>query len=677
MIKFVDRKPEKRFIYLGVKKEHNAESLDFEIKSVGGVLNDIITSQMGSVYIKLKNEHIIDTVPVPFTEDGSSILFSLPLDEKYTTCNKLFLQIEMQGLNVKWETQVIEASLSDTLDMEEVVSLYPRVLQDLEDRVSILESTTTEVECKLPEMPEGMEKGWLYQENGVRGWGEISIGGGGQSPNIYFSNTDSDIADYKELSYKLDIGESEITKTMQNGDKLMATFLYPLASGETLIDAGVWKMEMFCSVSSIEDTTRFLIVPFLRHDNGTEIDLFTALSPAIKHTGWRYIVAEYSSRAIEISETDRLGFRVYMKTNRKSPTTLSCKIGDGYASYVQLPLKLSHDQLRRKDGEDNFLHINKSQKDKLIRTHEFYEYEIKSNNSNEYYIWRVKSRSELLGDNKTISNILESVLSLAFKKDETVWTATIINDTLNKMSQITEAYRAVDAEVYGQNQAVLFRITMNCRENSILFYVHEEMYKNFFVIGASRIDESIHWRLEKYPAAEVTDDDILSIFENDNEEIEEEDISDYFENNQNKVLRFGNLKQFYISLLKIIKGNEENGGVTMEHIYKELRGEDLTFETEDGMGMAIGDFEVDINAGDIIFVELYTGGWPSVSSMVVPKGRYPGEWISIIASNFDEMVFAIFFVENTISCMSLTLQGEPVEDLSEVIQRIDISVLKF
>lgn len=115
----------------------------------------------------------------------------------------------------------------------------------------------------------------------------------------------------------------------------------------------------------------------------------------------------------------------------------------------------------------------------------------------------------------------------------------------------------------------------------------------------------------------------------------------------------------------------------MEHIYKELRGEDLTFETEDGMGMAIGDFEVDINAGDIIFVELDTGALPSFSSMVVPKGKYPGEWKSIIVSNFDEMVFIILFVENTISCMSLTLQGEPVEDLSEVIQRIDISVLKF
>ena len=57
--------------------------------------------------------------------------------------------------------------------------------------------------------------------NGNRDWSIINVGAGGYASNLYFTNTDSDVSGYKEISYTNDATEVELTGTITNQEVLL------------------------------------------------------------------------------------------------------------------------------------------------------------------------------------------------------------------------------------------------------------------------------------------------------------------------------------------------------------------------------------------------------------------------------------------------------------------------
>ena len=124
---------------------------------------------------------------------------------------------------------------------------------------------------------------------------------------------------------------------------------------------------MNCKVDNSANMTRFRFEPFLYHSDGTETDIFTenVFSPDINNTNYEYVPTNYTFKTVETDPADRFGIRIYMRTNRTSPTALYFRTGDGFASYMTLPVALRHSQLREKDEEATYQHITLEEKERL------------------------------------------------------------------------------------------------------------------------------------------------------------------------------------------------------------------------------------------------------------------------------------------------------------------------
>lgn len=209
----------------------------------------------------------------------------------------------------------------------------------------------------LPATPSDPEQKFL---NGNREWSLINLGSNGNSPRVFFTSIASDVATYKELSYAPEATTSYCSTSITNAEALCSTFLYPLGVGVESLDAGTWEFEFFAKVSGTAGSLTMKAEVFKRSAAGVETTLFSKYSDVINNTTYKFIPIQYTSVAIPVSSTDRIGVRVYGKNTIAAAITLSWAVGDGDASYFVTPLNMRHAQLRGKNDEAGFQHITEA-----------------------------------------------------------------------------------------------------------------------------------------------------------------------------------------------------------------------------------------------------------------------------------------------------------------------------
>ena len=209
----------------------------------------------------------------------------------------------------------------------------------------------------LPATPSDPEQKFL---NGNREWSLINLGSNGNSPRVFFTSIASDVATYKELSYIPEATTSYCSTSITNAEVLCSTFLYPLGVGVESLDAGTWEFEFFAKVSGTAGSLTMKAEVFKRSAAGVETTLFSKYSDVINNTDYKFIPIQYTSVAIPVSSTDRIGVRVYGKNTIAAAITLSWAVGDGDASYFVTPLNMRHAQLRGKNDEAGFQHITEA-----------------------------------------------------------------------------------------------------------------------------------------------------------------------------------------------------------------------------------------------------------------------------------------------------------------------------
>ena len=182
----------------------------------------------------------------------------------------------------------------------------------------------------------------------------VTAGSGGFAANLYFSNEISIIdGAYRTLSYVPDATEVEKTVNCTNGESAGDVYLFDLPIETTVIDAGKWLANFYCSVDNDNGDTRLRYEGFMKEDGtGTETTLFSATSGELDDVG-QYREFETTQSTFLVSPTARYGIRIFASTTSNSTRTVSYTLGDGRASYTNTPLATRHDQLRDRDRVDS------------------------------------------------------------------------------------------------------------------------------------------------------------------------------------------------------------------------------------------------------------------------------------------------------------------------------------
>ena len=209
-------------------------------------------------------------------------------------------------------------------------------------------------EPSLPTIPENPATKFL---NGDREWKPISIGAGGFAGNLYFTNIDSSVTGYKQISYANDAVEVELSGTLTNQEALLRTYLFENPIATDIIDAGVWVANYRVKVSGTQGVTQLKMEVFLYHTDTTETVLWSSYSPEIQNTDYETIRGESNQPTFACATTDRLGVRIYGKVTANNAITINTIIGNENASYFTTPLRIRHNQLRDLNGDTAFQHI--------------------------------------------------------------------------------------------------------------------------------------------------------------------------------------------------------------------------------------------------------------------------------------------------------------------------------
>jgi len=211
----------------------------------------------------------------------------------------------------------------------------------------------------LPPTPVNPETKFL---NGNKQWAEIISGSGGYASNVYFTNlTSTIVGSYKQTSATADLTETVASATCNNNEVLIYTYLFEQPVGVTTVDAGVWRFTLNSIINSNVGDSKFKIVQYRRSAVGVETDMFTIYSNTIENTEYQNNIIETVQPSFSTNMTDYLGCRIYATTTANVNKTLSYKVGDGFASYLNTPLALRHSQLRDKNGESAYQHLTSSQ----------------------------------------------------------------------------------------------------------------------------------------------------------------------------------------------------------------------------------------------------------------------------------------------------------------------------
>lgn len=232
-----------------------------------------------------------------------------------------------------------------------------------------IQPTATAVATKeplLPSTPSNPESRFL---NGNKQWTEIVLGSGGYASNVYFTNLASTIVGtYKQTSGTHELTETIASGTCNNNEVLIYTYLFEQPVGITTVDAGVWRFTMNSKINSSVGDSKFKIVQFKRSSTGVETDMFTIYSNTIENTDYQNFITETVQPSFLVDSLDRFGCRIYATTTTTVNKTISYKVGDGNASYLNTPLALRHPQLRDPNGNPNVQHLTAAQVAKVNAT---------------------------------------------------------------------------------------------------------------------------------------------------------------------------------------------------------------------------------------------------------------------------------------------------------------------
>ena len=218
-------------------------------------------------------------------------------------------------------------------------------------------------------------------------------GGAGSAP-LYLSNTNSDVAGYKRLSYTPDAVEVVKTITATNSTVYGETYLFDLPIGVDVIASGQWIFDYWRAVSSASGDSFSRLESFLRHQDGTETTTYFVESPSIENTSIEQRTINYALPQFNMLPTDRFGVRMSFRTTRNAATTYSYIVGGQRGHSITIPIPPRHDYLRDKNGNLDFQHLTNSER---------FEGGLATGNTILPTVKDVADNLELIGTNFTIS----------------------------------------------------------------------------------------------------------------------------------------------------------------------------------------------------------------------------------------------------------------------------------
>lgn len=235
---------------------------------------------------------------------------------------------------------------------------------DLSDKPSIngvtLESNKTGADLKLVDAVEGQGlSDNNFTDELLNKLNAAASGGSGSAP-LYLSNTNSDVAGYKRLSYTPDAAEVVKTITAANGTVYGETYLFDLPIGVDVIAAGQWIFDYWRSISSAAGESFSRLESFLRHQDGSETTTYFIESPSIENTSIEQRTINYALPQFNMLPTDRFGVRMAFRTTRNAPTVYSYIVGGQRGHSITVPIPPRHDYLRDKNGNLDYQHLNLS-----------------------------------------------------------------------------------------------------------------------------------------------------------------------------------------------------------------------------------------------------------------------------------------------------------------------------
>ena len=188
----------------------------------------------------------------------------------------------------------------------------------------------------------------------------ISIGGSASAP-LYYTQVASDIVEaYKQLQYTPQSSETEITHSLTTSEQLLASFIYDSPIAIDTIDAGTWYSSVIGRVSSASGVTTIRLEFFMRSSAGVETELFSRTSDEINNTDYAEIKGNAVNGSFTVDPTSYLGVKIYGITTVANKT-IYLKTGGQNLSYLQIPLKMRHKNLRGLNEDPDYQHLTTSQ----------------------------------------------------------------------------------------------------------------------------------------------------------------------------------------------------------------------------------------------------------------------------------------------------------------------------
>lgn len=190
----------------------------------------------------------------------------------------------------------------------------------------------------------------------------INQSGTNINSQLFLSTIDSSVSGYKTLSKTLDVAETTKTITATSGTSPVAGEKYLSDElGITTLPAGVFLGHTNCKVDSTVGVTTLTVDVSIYHINGTKTLLNSVTSLDLNMTTETPVEFSAPYSTTSTVETDRLLVETYLTTTSATNKTFTYYIGNGRATYITIPLPISHTDLINKNTDPNFLHVTSSQ----------------------------------------------------------------------------------------------------------------------------------------------------------------------------------------------------------------------------------------------------------------------------------------------------------------------------
>lgn len=183
---------------------------------------------------------------------------------------------------------------------------------------------------------------------------------GGYANNLYLDTLESIVVPtYRTLNYNVSATtyKQNCTVNSSEGNKVIATYLYPSGVSITTFASGLWTFNFYGKIDNVNGISNLGVQYFARDIGGIETTLFTLWSDEINNTTDTWIKLSTSQPNFTVNATDRMGMRLLAKTDAVTNRTITVDIGDGYGAYLNNPNRIRHSQLRDFNGDTAYLHV--------------------------------------------------------------------------------------------------------------------------------------------------------------------------------------------------------------------------------------------------------------------------------------------------------------------------------